>query len=173
MGFGKDGRGVILREFIDPTSLGAISTGSVIQFSGPTMEDDFRILKSEVMAGISGGDAGEAEGVLLVMSNGELSASEVGACLRTQGPVDRNDRARQETAERQCHPIGVAIKAGIANTEIVFHDKKTNAPMCIDKFPWTYSDPEGWAWNVYNQGPAIATGSNLYLQATHYGVWVT
>ncbi len=173
MGFGKDGRGVIIRETIDPTSLGAITTGLAVLFNTLTMQENFRLLKSEVVAGITGGDAGEAEGVILGIANGELSATEVGGCLRSLGPVDRNDRLRQESAERQCHVIGVAVKAGIANTEVIFHDKNSNAPMCVDKFPWTYSDPEGWQFFVYNQGPAVATGSNLYLQATHYGVWVT
>ncbi len=173
MGFGKDGKGVIIRQFVDPVSLGAMATGIAVTFGSLVMEEDFRILKSEVMAGIVGGDAGEAEGVLLGLANGELSTTEIPESLRAQGPVDRNDRLREERAGRQVHSIGVGVKVAVANTEIVFHDKNTNSPMCIDRFPWTYSNPEGWDFFVYNQGPAIAAGSNIYLQATHYGVWVT
>ncbi len=173
MGFGKDGKGAIIRQFLDPVSLGAIATGIAITFGNVVIEDDFRLLKSEVMCGITGGDAGEAEGVMLGLCNGELSTTEIAECLRAMGPVDRNDRLREERAMRQCHSLGVGVKTGVASTEVVFRDKITNAPMCIDKFPWTYSNPEGWDFFLYNQGPAIATGSNVYLQATHYGVWVT
>ncbi len=175
MGFGRNGKGVILREFQDPVSIGAMATGIAVTFGGIAIEEDFRILKSEVMAGITGGDAGEAEGVMLGMNNGDLTPAEIAECLRALGPLDRNDAIRTERANRQCHSIGVGRKSGlgVSETEIVFHDKHTNAPMCVDKFPWTYSDPESWEFFIYNQGPAIATGSSVYLIATHYGVWVT
>ncbi len=172
MGFGKDGRGVIIRESTGLISIGALTALGVFTFGGLTTKEDLRILKSEVVAGMTGGDAGEGEGVILGIANGGLSSTNIKECLEANGPLDTNDRVRQEKAERQAHTIGVSHKQAAAAVELPFRDKISNALVCIDRFPWTYADPDAWNFFLYNTGPAIATGSNVYLTATHYGVWV-
>lgn len=176
MGFGKDGKGAILREQIGG-SLGALASLAALKLAaGVVIGEDFRILKSEVYSHLNGIDAGEGDGLLLGIANGELSAVEIAEQITANGPSDRNDRALVEFAERQAHIVGQFQKLGgpaHLETELTFVPKEGGGSCAIDKFRWTYSDPEGWAFFVFNPGPAIATGWVVNVVATHYGVWVT
>ncbi len=157
-------------------TLGVIAASAVEKVtSNVVISEDFRILKSRIIANIRGADAGTGAGSALVIANGELTAAEMGACLSANGPKDRNDRSKVEEAERHCHVVGDFVHMGdsVAGVELIFRPAEGYG-VEDDKFRWTYSDPEGWAWGVYNYSAAsFATGASLALHATHYGVWVT
>ncbi len=172
MGFGKDGTGTIIRETIAAAALGALGGSDVVGFASPGITEDFRILKTVVYAAVDGMTASEGELLALYIGNGELLAAEVEAAIEADGPLDRNDRGGAELAERQVHLIGVGRKQSDADTFVQFESQEGGLIM-EDKFRWTYSDSEGWAWFIYNMGGSMTTGSTLQLRATHYGVWVT
>ncbi len=173
MGFGKGGTGAILRESTT-ASLGVIAASTAVLVLSPiNLTEDFRILKSEVHAVLNGGDAGEGEGLLFGQCNGELSVTEVTACLTANGPNDRNDRSLIELAERKVRIHGEYKFLGLTELHMQMYGPN-GAPGVVIKDPWTYSDPEGWNWFIFNGSAAgVATGTNAGVTATHYGVWVT
>ncbi len=172
MGFGKDGKGAIVRSQVAGGALGALGSSDAVAFASITLGEDFRVLKSIVYATIDSLTASEQGLFGLYMCNGALSAAEVEEAIEADGPTDRNDANSRERAERQVHLIGVARKTDAAAVFIQFESPEGGLIM-TDKFRWTYSDPEGWLWAIYNMGTGITTGATLQLRATHYGVWVT
>ncbi len=172
MGFGKDGKGVIIRETIDQ-SIGAMASRVVILVpSAVVLEEDFRMLKTELFATVVGLDAGEGEGLLLGMANGNLTALEIEASIEAQGPKGPSDRVIQELAERQFHMLG-EFRHIVAVTDLVFIGNSEWSAGVKSKFRWTYTDTDKWTFFLYLNSPAsIATGWNLAIQASHYGVWL-
>ncbi len=171
MGFGKDGKGVMIREDTTHT-LGtlAAATGILVTNGGmiDALQEDFRILKTEGSSAIQGLTAGEG-GLSLYMINGELSLAEAEAAIELNGPQDRNDRVSQEFAGRWVRFVGVYVPTG-NGAQASLHGTGS-----MDFKPrWTFSDPEAWNWMVYsnNAGP-ITTGAIVRQKLTHFGVWVT
>ncbi len=171
MGFGKDGKGAILRERIVGGALGALSAQDLVLAIGLAITEDFRILKSEVYAHITNLTAGQGSGLLFGIANGDLTAPEMEESIEAGGPLDRNDRIPSEQAERNVKILGAVAKSEAAATEAwVTNDQ--GGLMLTSKHRWTYSNPEGWDWWIYNMGGSLTTGATLQLYAVHYGVWV-
>ncbi len=165
--------GVIIREDLTQ-ALGALANNTAIAFSNglkDTMEEDFRILKSEIWAHIDLLTAGQGEGLLLGIANGELSVAEIAETLNLDGPVDRNDRVAQEQATRWVKILGTYDMRDITAVSGKLRDKYGGF-MIESKDRWTYSNPEGWQFFIFNDGIALATGANVRMVVTHYGVWV-
>ncbi len=174
MGFGKDGKGAIIRELITNGALGSVTAKSVVAFAGPVLQEDFRILKSEVVALVQGFTTTEGEGLLLGIANGELSAAEIEESIEAAGPLDRNDRVQDERAMRNVKIFGTLRKAGVDGETHGQFENDNGGYLMTMKHRWTYSNPEGWDWFIYNlSNGTITTGATLQLVATHYGVWVT
>ncbi len=173
MGFGKNNTGVILRE--NPSvALGTLASGVAAKLGGGiTIADDFRMLKAEIGVGITGLTSGEGGQLYFGLCNGELSAAEVEASLEASGPTDRNDRGLQELAERFVRMMGKTVDQGVITAEqnFVGHD---GGSILIEKPRWTFSNPEGWDWWIYNNGPdPLTTGATIRGLATIYGLWLT
>ncbi len=170
IGFGKDGKGAIIREDITIT-LGALAgkTGILTTNGGLQngLQEDFRILKTELHGNEIGITALD-EPVELYMLNGELTLAEAEAAIEIDGPQDRNDRVSMELAERWVRYIGkFPDVTGLASAREFVPVGKLTAR-------WTFSDPEGWNYMAYNNsGANRTTGAVISLKATHYGVWVT
>ncbi len=172
MGFGKNNTGAILRDSSASPALGALAFQDLVSIGNVlTLQDDFRILKSIISANIVGLTSGEGSNLIFGMANGELTAAEIEECIEATGPVDRNDRLAQERAERQVRVLGVSGPIDNSTTRKIIGEG--GSPVLIDKFPWTYSNPEGWQFFLYNLGITLTTGATLEMIATHYGVWVT
>ncbi len=170
MGFGKDGKGAMIRE-ISEVNLLTLGDNSAIKSDALAITEDFRILKSEIFAHISGLTAGEGAGLLFGICSGELSAAEIAAAIDIDGPLDRNDRGSVETAERWVKLLS-GIDLRLAETVGWFRNE-VGGRKIVSTDRWTYSNPEGWDWFVYNMGGAgLTTGATFRVTATHYGVWV-
>jgi len=165
--------GVIIRESVAGSGLGALGAKAAIGLgtlqSG--MTEDFRILKSKIVAWVVGLTAGQGEGLCLGIQNGELSAAEVAECLVANGPTDRNDRLLVERAGRYCEIFGDFVWMDPASVSMRLQGPEGGQPVTI-KPRWTFNDPEAWDLFVFNAGGALTTGALLQLQATHYGVWL-
>lgn len=145
----------------------AADTGTLV--GGPAIEEDFRILKSEINALIVDLNANDDGLVDLYLVNGELSLAECEEAIELDGPIDRNDRLAVEKAERYVRYVGSFQQSG-GQTNARMND---GMPVII-KPRWTFSDTEGWDWMAYNHGTgALTTGASLKMKVTHYGVWVT
>ncbi len=163
--------GAIIRENVSVT-LGSLADNTVIKFSTNTLVEDFRMMKAEIHAHIAGLTAGEGDGLLLGIANNELSVAEIKECLEANGPLNTNDRALQEFAGRAVRIIGAAA-GGQADTHVQFVNTQ-GGPLLVHKWPWTFANPEGWCWFVYNHtGSALTTGAVAALLDTIYGMWVT
>ncbi len=176
MGFGKDGKGAILKEKTTIT-LGALAADSAVKgASGLLLDGDFRILKSDITAVIRAATSLEGQGLILYMINADLSASQAEGNIETNGPQANNDRDRQETAERWVRRVGITSGPTVNETERVFRNEHNSGLLQFNP-RWTFkrrrvTGEGGWAWLVYNSGATITTGATVDLLATHYGVWV-
>lgn len=163
MGFGKDGKGVIIRD-TDLITLGALASNAVVKQSNAlAIEDDFRIIKLEVLPNVELMTAGEGQ-VVFGIADDELTVTEIAEALVVDGPVDRNDRVKDEQASR---PVWALCQMNNPN-------EMPNNGMPIEKtLRWTFSNPEGWAFFAFNVGATLTTGGVIRFQAKFYGVWVT
>lgn len=164
MGFGKDGKGAIIRE-LGTITLGALgSTVSVKSGSQLAIEEDFRIIKSSVLLKVEGMTGNEGP-VIIGIADNELTVAEISECLVTDGPLNRSDRGKQEEAERAVFPICIVQN----------ENEMPNNGMPIEKtLRWTFSNTDGWTFFAFNMTTgALTTGGTVYFFATHYGVWVT
>ncbi len=169
MGFGKDGKGIILRESRSAT-LGTIDTQTTAFLGTPlAILERFRIIKTEVWAAITGLTSGEGTGLYLGMSDGDLAVAEVDAALENNGPLGPNDKILAAISERWTMIFGATDHE--TGTELVFENE--NGGHVIEKtLRWTFARTKGWNWFVHNLGNQLTTGSNLILRAKHFGVWV-
>ncbi len=118
-------------------------------------------------------------GLLLGICNAELTEAEVAEALVVNGPIDKNDRLKIERAGRWCTLLACAVAVPIppnstaTKQELVFVNEY-GGPLIVSKDRWTYSNPEGWKFFIYNNtGSVLLTGATAVLQAQHFGVWVT
>ncbi len=168
MGFGKDGKGVIIHLDAGPTGLSTLASKAAVQVAALPVTEDFRALKIEAHW-TGGAFTGDDDKVLLGIADGELSAAEIAECINADGPLDRNDNLTRERAERPVWLLegilpsidgGTTIVTGYAYTEWTKR--------------WTFSNPEGLQFFVYNPDTdALTTGAGVSVTATIYGVWVT
>ncbi len=174
MGFGKDGKGAIIREQrLQALTTLAATTAIFIGTKLATVED-FRILKTEVFAFVNGCTADETEGLVFGIADGVLSLAEVEAAMELNAPVNPNDTPNAEEAERFVKVIGLN-DGDITATKTSFHfrDGKTNGLMMQMNVRWTFNAGDSWNWFVYNRANGLlTTGSTVLMQATNYGVWV-
>ncbi len=170
MGFGKDGKGAIIRE-ARSVALGtlAASTGLIIGTKLATTKD-FRMLKSEIFASIVGGSSNELRSLQLFLVAGQYTLAEFEASLETEGPLDPNNTAAEEIALRPSWHAGSTLDEVIAD-EAVFRNVTGGGLMTI--MPrWTFLEGKSWNWIVYNNGEAPTTGATLRIKAKNYGVWI-
>ncbi len=172
MGFGKDGKGVIITE-TRSNVLGTLggSTGIFIGTKLVTLER-FRMLKSEVSVTFTDVTGDEANGLGLYLVDGDLTLAEAEEAIEAQGPLGPNDIITANRAmrpvfrvESQVNMSGTdLISAGAVNTGMLSHDIKPR---------WTFAPTKSWNWMVYNKGSGLTTGSTAIVHAKNFGVWVT
>ncbi len=99
MGFGKDGKGIIIRE-ARSQALGALAQqGAVIIGTNLGTLERFRIIKEELWAAITGLTTGEGTGLLIGIADGDYSLAEIEAALESSGPAGPNDTVIAEIVE--------------------------------------------------------------------------
>ncbi len=173
--------GEIIRQVAVISDLGALADQAALKFGDLTIEEDFRILRTEQTCCIVGLDdlIPGANGLLMGICNGELSVAEIAAALGINGPVNRNDRDKHEKAGRWVKVLSALVLQNPTSTSTrtvvdgIFLNE-TGGPIIVSKDRWTYSDPEGWSYFIFNNsGTALQAGAKVRSQETHYGVWVT
>ncbi len=172
MGFGKDNKGVIMREQAS-IAIGTLAANTALKVDSGAIgiTEDFRMLKSEICAHLDGITATEGEGLMFGICNGELSVSQIAQCLTTDGPKDPSARTEQETAERFVKILSM-IDNDNDGQNVIFRNEN-GGPIITAKPRWTFSNQTGWDFFVYNDGgSAFTTGATLRLLMTHYGVWL-
>lgn len=163
MGFGRDGKGVIIREDVDIT-LGTLAQNTAIKATsgglGGAMDEDFRMIKSEFNAAFEMQAAGDE--FYIGIADNELTVAEIAECLAVNGPIAMNDNLGRERAERPVWLLGI------------FSNNSKNQHLLPVEFKlrWTFSNDEGWTWFAFNPAAdALTTGAIVNIHAKHYGVW--
>ncbi len=173
MGFGKDNKGVILREALS-IAFGALGANSVIKATsiGVALQTtSFRIIKTEFFVAQASAWAADGDAVIIGICNGELSAGEIAECIQANGPDDRNDRVTDERASRAVWLL-VHMKDQ-PETGFNFSLPANDGQPMVKNLRWTFTPTEGWAWFAFNPlSGALTTGAAVNIKATHYGVWV-
>ncbi len=171
MGFGKDGKGVIITEQRSQAISTLAAQTALLIGTKLAMEEDFRILKSHVHCNLEGLDAGEGFRLLLGLADGNLNVAQIAEAIIANGPLNPNETPERERAMRPVFIIGASENNGLADG--VFRDIVSGAPMCIQKNRWTFQDGDSWNWFIYNQSAsAMTTGATALLVAKNFGVWV-
>ncbi len=170
MGFGKDGKGVIIRQSVSQT-LGTIDTQTtlILGTNVATLEC-FRMIKSEVWGGITGLTSGEGTGLFLGIADGDLSVAEIDAALESVGPLGPNDVVTAAISDRFTKMIGATDHE--TGTELVF-ENKMGGHIMEDTIRWTFARTKSWNYFVHNLGNQLTTGANVILRTKSFGVWVT
>lgn len=172
MGFGKDGRGAIIRES-RTQALGTLNNEVAI-FIGSKLAttDDFRILKSEIFAFIGTLTSGEGPGLIFGLADGELSTGEIGAVINTDGPLGPNDIAVAQIAERPVFVLGQLDDLGASGIKGHFRSEG-GGPKIVFNPRWTFAHTTSWNWFIFNNtGANLTTGATVRLVVKNYGVWV-
>ncbi len=176
MGFGKDGKGTIVKEKVLLT-LGALAADDLLQQNSAVQIDmDFRILRSDITAVCRGITSLEGIGLILYMTQGILTDAESEANIEQNGPLRLGEKIQEEIASRWVRRVGITMAPTVNETERVFTNKYGGALLSFEP-RWTFrrgrtATEGGWNWAVYNSGVALTTGTTVDLIATHYGVWV-
>lgn len=164
MGFGKDKRGVIIRDHsLETVSLASLSSGVVQKFGSVAVTEDFRLLKAEVFANVHA--LGVDEAVIIGIADNELSVAEIAEALQANGPLDRNDRLLEEKATRPVWIMG--ILGPVNGTE-----GDTVVKELHHKRAWSFSNDEGFTLFAYNP-TANAISATIGFHATYFGVWLS
>ncbi len=170
MGFGKDGKGVIIRE-TRSQALGVLgSSGGIIIGANLATLERFRMLKSEVVATVVGLTASEGGGMALYLVDGNFTLAEFEASIENNGPVGPNESDEEELSER------FIIWAGGTDHEVsdlgVLHNNEGGTMLEV-KPRWTFARTKSWNWILYNHGVTLTTGATIKINCKDFGVWVT
>ncbi len=170
MGFGKDGKGVIIRQSISQT-LGTIDTQtSILLGTNLALLERFRIIKLEVWAAVTGLTSGEGTGLYLGIADGDLSVAEVDAALEANGPLGPNDTVLEELSSRWTMVLGATDHE--TGSELVF-ENEMGGHVIEKTIRWTFSRTKSWNYWIHNLGNQLTTGANVILRSKAFGVWVT
>ncbi len=162
---------VIIKE-TQSLALGALAAGAAIVVAGPSITDDFRIIKTEVHASLEGLTAGEGNNLLFGLANGDLGVTRIAASLAADGPLNASDRDKAAAAGDFTRYLSGSAQMADAGTVRHFPGGY-GGPIIEKTIRWTFSKGVGWAWYIFNNdGSALTTAASLRVVATHYGVWV-
>ncbi len=168
MGFGKDGKGVMIRHHDNNDALGTLGALTALKSNALTMGEDFRMIKLEVLPNLQGLTANEGP-IMFGIADNALTVAQIAEALGASGPVDRNDNVSDERAHRFVKLLCQFPFGATSEDTPVNHGRPIEATI-----RWTFSDPEGWCFFYFNASAgALQTGAVGRHQATIYGVWVT
>ncbi len=172
MGFGKDGKGVIIGVF-ESTALGTLAQNTALIIgTAPAILERFRMLKWQGTVGVSGLTALEGGGLSMHIVDGDYSLAEFEASMEQNGPLGPNDKVTADIVERFHKEIAVLDDSiDSALTMAMMHGKE-NAPLIEEVIRWTFARTKSWNMICYNKGPALTTGATLRYQGKAFGVWV-
>ncbi len=168
MGFGKDGRGQILygRTNLAVGALAALDATFVSDGygGGSGLDEDFRILKLDYYLNYEPQATGDV--VLVGIADGHMTAPEIEEALEAR-PNDGNDVPAVEEVMRPVWPIAIMGGSESGSGRTVYQGSIN--------VRWTFKNPEGWNWWVYNidNSNALTTGSIFHSITKYFGMWVT
>lgn len=164
LGFGKDGKGVIIRERreITVTSLGARTA----IFAGTTLiplTGGFRMIKIEGSVFWRNPTAGEM--FVIGIASLDLTVQQIEDGLENNGPAQRGDIDEEVNSMRPIYTLG-HLQAQTETGHLSFDFEKT--------IRWTFNEGIGYAMFAYNPNTVAVSGngSTVHVLSKAFGVWV-
>jgi len=169
MGFGKDGKGIIIRETVQLVAGALASLAVVKNTAGLTLVEDFRIIKLEYLMSQQGPWGAVNDSCIIGICNGELSVTEIAEALNLDGPGNPNNAVANERAGRAVWPL-----FSMTGEAVAIHSLPPNNGMMMEKIlRWTFNNPEGWSWFLYNPlAGALTADLQVSIKVKYFGVWV-
>ncbi len=174
MGFGKDGKGAILYDSVNNIDIGALAGNDAIlvanRYDSGVMLEDFRIIKVDYWIGIRPSQTTTLYGgpIIVGLAHGDLTAAEIEEVLEST-VLSAGDIVASDVALRPVWPLEMILMpdADLGNSSDLVRKDSVN-------IRWTFNDPEGWVWFVYNAGTvALVAGNGITILAKIFGMWVT
>ncbi len=136
MGFGKDGKGVIIAEKRTQV-LGALANEAAILIGTnlATLER-YRMIKLELFAALTGLTSGEGTGLLIGIADGDLALSEIEEAIEVNGPLGPNDTVFAARADRFYKFLG-AVDRETGDHALFENDQ--GGHMMSKTIRWTFS----------------------------------
>lgn len=124
---------------------------------------------------IEGLTANEGPALLFGIADGELTDAEISEALSVGGPLDRSDNVRNERSHRPIWIIGTRkLDNEIAAQVEAQFVGEMGGPLMVGKPRWTFSNPTGWTYFVFNyDNSTLTTGASVRCHIKSFGVWVT
>ncbi len=170
MGFGKDGKGVIIRESRSQALSGLSNGAGIIIGTKLATLERFRMLKIEVYCNVNALTSTEGTGLLLGLADGDYTIAEIEAAIENNGPLGPNDTEDAEVSMRPIWWLGaVDRETGVDG----LFENETGGHRLVFTPRWTFSRMKSWNFFVYNLGTNLTTGASAILRAKSFGVWVT
>ena len=173
MGFGKDGKGVILAEAPEIV-LGTLAAKMAIRLDtnviGIALLERFRLIKTEVQVFIRAASFVAGDGPIgLYLVDADFTLAEFEEALESVGSVGPNDKVTAAQVERFYKAFGMInfVEENAAGGALM-----SKGLVVSEMIRWTFARAKGWNWMAYNFGGALTTGSTIVLQCKHFGVWV-
>lgn len=165
LGFGKDGKGVIIRErrLIVITSLASgtaiFSTGSII-----SLGCQFRMIKCEGTVFWRNPTAGEM--CWIGLASLDTTVAQIKSCVENNGPTRPSDQDEELNSMRPVYILG-HLQAQTESGHMSFDFEKT--------IRWTFNEDVGYAMFAYNPNTVAISGngSDVIVMSKSFGVWVT
>ncbi len=172
LGFGKDGKGVIITDS-DNITLSTLSSNTVLKQAGVlAFTDRFRLIKATAIVTLKGITAGD--GPLLVgLASNSLTAAEIAEAISANGPLSR--QAVTETEAAMCPVWLLGVFQSLGNAVELLQATESGSPGYVEKtIRWTFgvdSSP-GYTWFAQNRsGSALQTGGTIVIESKMFGVW--
>ncbi len=169
MGFGKDGKGAMLRQHQQMALATLANDAGIILGTKPPINDDFRMLKWEGVCTIENCTNGEAGALSLWMVDGDLSLAEAMAALDSNAPTDLNDNPGEAVASRFVKLIAVLV--GDTGDERTFIGRN-GSPVLELPIRWTFASTKSFNFLIVNDGDQLTTGCIVNLRGTAFGVFI-
>ena len=170
MGFGKDGKGTIIREQRSQAIGTLAARTALIIGTKIALLERFRIIKCEAIALIRNRTSGEQNGMQLYLVDGNFSLAEIQGALDNIGPAGPNDAAEEAISERFIKWIG-STPTSVGTEPTQFLNEKGGGHL-ENTIRWTFARTKSWNWVLFNFGEAPTTGAVVEIQAKQFGVWV-
>ncbi len=170
MGFGKDGKGVIIRESRSQALATLGNNVAILIGTNLATLERYRMLKAEVYASVTTLTTTEGTGLLIGLADGDFTLAEIEAAIENSGPVGPNDDVEEHISDRPVWFMGaVDRETGVT----ALFENETGGHMLVIKPRWTFARTKSWNFFVYNMGPQLTTGASVNLRVKSFGVWVT
>ncbi len=174
MGFGKDGKGVIIVEQRSQVVGTLNGNASLIIGVNLATVERFRMLKNELRAVFVSSTAGDMVGMGIGIADGDLTTAQIEEAIETNGPLGPNDIVNAEEAMRPVWMLGTFDgRSDVAVAEKVMLDDLTGGAVMTKSVRWTFAAVKSWNYFLYNGGTAPTTGASILIRAKSFGVWVT